>query len=121
MRNRQTNRHGFLAVEADRLLQTISENLNYEIGKAESQHPDVMMGHSRRQMQAVMASLVNLQYDYTYEEVLQTLEKMISMFSIKLAHGKYSLVAKESMLKSVEVLTCLQRLFMFLKCNTFQI
>lgn len=115
------NRHGFLPNEADRLLETISENWNAEIGNAEQRRPDALTGHSRRQLQAVMAAMVNLQSAYSYSEIIRLLLRQIATNEMLVVYHKNNQAVKESYLQNNMLLQQLVLTFSFLQANTYQL
>jgi len=115
------NRHGLLPKEADRILESITEAWNSKIAEAEQTSINQpMQGHSRRHYQAIMAALICLQADYSYEEILHCLQLQSCENSILILYSESSKEAKEQILRFNMMAASLMRLFQFLQAYTFK-
>lgn len=115
------NRHGFKPTEADRLLETISESWNDQIGRIERHPRNLMEGHSPRQLQAIMAALVNLQLKVSYDEMISELFCQLARNSELMTTKKATEQTRKFIHRSNMMLVELLRLFIFLNTNTFRV
>lgn len=122
MRNTEKNlpqRHGMQPVEADRLLQQISENWNLSTGICESVTPHHLQAYGRRQLTAIASRLVLLQEKFSYEQIMTELRHLASGLVMRMAYSPCTGAARRNMAAQHRVISELLDLFIFLKANTY--
>lgn len=114
------NRHGLTETEADQLLEGISESWNFQISQLEQLPRNPISFIGKRQAQAILSSLLLLQHQYGYDEIIQTLQSQQQRNALTLSMQVHCPPVCQKLAEDNARLAELQRLFTYLHSNTFR-